>query len=115
MKTKTKRILTLALCLALALTLLPPSPAQAAGEVAVNATNFPDANFRAYVSANCDTDGDKKLSASEIAEVTEISCASKGISSLKGVEHFTALTRLNCELNQLTTLDVSKNTGWSPG
>ena len=31
------------------------------------------------------------------------------ITSLKGIEYFTALKVLNCSKNQLTTLDVSKN------
>ena len=34
----------------------------------------------------------------------------KSISSLIGVEAFTALTHLMCESNKLTNLDVSKNT-----
>ena len=110
MKTTTKRILSLALCLALALTLLPAVSAQAAGEVAINATNFPDANFRAYVSANCDSNGDGTLSESEIAVVTEINCYDMGIASLQGVEYFTALTYLNCGWNQLTELDMCANT-----
>ena len=32
------------------------------------------------------------------------------ITSLKGIEYFTALTSLNYRYNQLTTLDLSKNT-----
>ena len=31
------------------------------------------------------------------------------IESLKGIEYFTALTKLNCRSNKLTSLDVSKN------
>ena len=87
MKTTTKRILSLALCLALALTLLPPSSAHAAGDVAINATNFPDANFRAYVSEDCDLNGDGKLSASELANIRTIGCNSKNISSLQGIDY----------------------------
>ena len=34
----------------------------------------------------------------------------KGLTSLKGIEYFTALTHLDCGGNQLTTLDVSHNT-----
>ena len=109
MKTKTKRILSIALCLALALTLLPAAPAHAAGDVAINATNFPDANFRAYISENKDTNGNKKLSKSEIAAVTEINCEERSIASPKGIESFTALTRLYCGKNQLTSLNVNKN------
>ncbi|MCL1874314.1 MAG: hypothetical protein FWF85_09410 [Clostridiales bacterium] len=34
----------------------------------------------------------------------------RGIASLKGIEHFTALQELNCSGNQLTELDLSNNT-----
>ncbi|MBR4186005.1 MAG: leucine-rich repeat domain-containing protein, partial [Clostridia bacterium] len=81
-----------------------------AANVTINSTNFPDANFRSYVSANCDTNNDGTLSASEIAEVTEISFDEEGISNLKGIETFTSLEILYCSDNQLTSLDVSKNT-----
>ena len=73
-------------------------------------TNFPDGNFKSWVKSNCDKDGDGYLSTKEIAAVTEIDVRSKSITNLKGIEYFTALTILNCSNNQLTALDVSKNT-----
>ena len=57
-----------------------------------------------------DTNKDSSLSDTEIAAVEEIACYDKGISNLKGIEYFTALRSLNCGRNQLTSLDVSKNT-----
>ena len=81
---------------------------QSAG-VAIDNTNFPDANFRTFVK-NFDTNKDDSLSDTEIAAVEEIDCYNKGISNLKGIEYFTALRSLNCGYNQLTALDVSKNT-----
>ena len=36
--------------------------------------------------------------------------AGKGLTSLKGIEYFESLIHLECYANQLTTLDVSKNT-----
>ena len=42
--------------------------------------------------------------------MTNIDVSWKSIESLKGIELFTALTSLYCLHNQLTTLDVSKNT-----
>ena len=95
-------------------------PAQVSGEgengiavqsagVAIDNTNFPDANFRTFVK-NFDTNKDDSLSDTEIAAVEEIDCYDKGISNLKGIEYFTALRSLNCGYNQLTALDVSKNT-----
>ena len=77
--------------------------------IAINAANFPDANFRTVVST-FDKNGDGKLNEAEIAAVTAIYCDKKNISSLKGIECFTALTTLWCYGNQLTALDVSKNT-----
>ena len=76
--------------------------------IAINAANFPDANFRAVVST-FDNNGDEQLDEAEIAAVTEIDCSGKNISSLKGIEYFTALTALWCYDNQLTALDVSGN------
>ena len=106
-----KRIISLCLALALLLCLLPAAPTVAAdGDVAINETNFPDANFRRYVSESCDTNGDGVLSPTEISDVTEILCSQRGIASLKGIEFFTALKELHCSENQLTLLDVSKNT-----
>ena len=81
---------------------------QSAG-VAIDNNNFPDANFRTIVEG-FDTNNDSSLSDTEIAAVEEIDCYDKGISNLKGIEYFTALRSLNCGYNQLTALDVSKNT-----
>ena len=79
--------------------------------IEINATNFPDANFRSFVAGTTiDKDKDGYLSTSEIAAVTEINVNRKSISNLKGIEHFTALTRLICFANYLTTLDISKLT-----
>ena len=84
--------------------------AVSAGGVEINSTNFPDDNFRSYVSGSFDVDGDGTLSDSEIASVTSINVNSRGISSLQGVGYFTALTELYCDYNQLTALDISNNT-----
>lgn len=78
--------------------------------IAINEDNFPDANFRAYVSEDIDDDNDDFLSGEEIAAVKGIYLVNKNISNLKGIEFFTELTILKCYRNQLTTLDISKNT-----
>ena len=72
--------------------------------------NIPDAIFKAYLVGTFDTNNDNEISYSEAAKVTIISCYNMSISSLSGIEHFTALTELHCYDNQLTTLDVSSNT-----
>ena len=84
-------------------------------DVAIDETNFPDDVFREYVRSHFDTDGDGMLNEDEINAVTTIDVNNKGISSLRGVENFSALTYLHCEgnllaSNQLTSLDVSHNT-----
>ena len=104
-----KKLLSILLCLVMVVGLLPTA-AFAAGSVEINEANFPDANFRSYVQTEFDKDGDKKLSSTEIAAVKEIIASTKGIKNLKGIEFFTALETLNCVGNELTDLDVSKNT-----
>ena len=74
---------------------------------AVTAENFPDANFRAFVSDEIDTDGNGILSAAEISGVAELDVAYREIQSLEGIEYFTAVYWLNCDGNQIEVLDVS--------
>ena len=85
-------------------------PAFAADDVAINETNFPDANFRSYVSENFDTDGNGKLSAEELDAAQKIDVSVMNVQSLTGIEYFEDLTYLNCDNSALTALDVSKNT-----
>ena len=111
MKIKEGRSITLLLALMLVLMNLFAVPAWAAPVgVAIDATNFPDANFRNYVSENFDKDNNHTLSQDELNAVTKIDVNTKNITSLRGVEHFTGLTKLVCKHNQLTTLDLTKNT-----
>ena len=95
----------------LAAALLAPVAAMASEpqSVEINTTNFPDATFRDYVQ-QFDTDHSGSLSSDEIAVVTQINVINKSISNLTGIEYFTALEKLECYYNQLTSLDVSQNT-----
>ena len=78
-------------------------------KIAIDETKFPDANFRAWVlSQTYGSDG--VLTKSEISNVKSIEVINCGIQSLKGIEYFTSLTSLWCGSNQLTELDMSKNT-----
>ena len=105
-----KRLISLLLALVLLLGLAPALGLTAeAADVAINSTNFPDANFRSFVK-KYDTDSNGKLSASELSAVLEMLCSEKEIASLKGIEYFTDLQKLECDHNQLTALDVSANT-----
>ena len=76
--------------------------------VTINATNFPDENFRNWILAQ-GIGADGILTDAEIAEVTEIYVSNMDISDLKGIEFFTALSWVCISDNQLTTLDISKN------
>ena len=110
MKTKRERRIAMLLAALMLIINLGISPVWAApGDVAINEANFPDKKFRKYVSTNFDTVKDGTLSQEELDAVTEINVTEKGISNLKGVEHFTKLKKLNCYNNKLTALDISKN------
>ena len=76
--------------------------------IEINTSNFPDENFRSYLlSQSYGEDG--VLTAEEIKNVRGINVDRKNISSLKGIECFTALSWLHCISNKLIELDISKN------
>ena len=96
-------------------------------DVAIDAKHYPNPIFRKCVQENFDTNKDGVLSRSEADAVKWIYVKkydyaldsekelhyltrSENIYSLKGIEYFSELTELYCSGNQLTTLDVSKNT-----
>jgi hypothetical protein len=75
--------------------------------------NIPDANFKAYLVGNAaiNTNMDTEIQLSEATAFTGIiNCPSSNISDLTGIEAFTALDKLYCENNNLTSLDVTQNT-----
>ena len=90
----------------LAMNMLTQTSAQ--GNIAINTGNFPDQKFREYLLAQS-YGADGILTTEEINGITEIDAYGIDISSLKGIEYFTALTTLDCADDQLTSLDVSKN------
>ena len=104
-----KKLLSILLCLVMVAGLLPTA-AFAAGSVEINETNFPDAKFRSFVKENLDKNKDDILDAGEIAAVKKIEANKMSIKSLEGVGFFTALETLKCWDNELTGLDLSKNT-----
>ena len=79
------------------------------GRVYIDESNFPDPNFRQYISNTFDTEGLGFLSAEKIGSIDVIQCGWSNISSLEGIEHFSALSRLECYGNDLTSLDLSRN------
>ncbi len=105
-----KKLLALLLALAMIISILPAAlaadnPAAAAGDVAVNETNFPDANFRAWVSSNVDKDNNGWLSDTE-RSIDRLSCTEKNVASLEGVNFFQKLSYLSCRGNSLTELSL---------
>ena len=75
-------------------------------------TYVPDDNFEAYLEANGMGNGvpnDDYVTTANINTVTNLTVSSQSISSLAGIETFTALTYLDCIDNQLTNLDLSNN------
>lgn len=77
--------------------------------IEISEENFPDMNFRNFLLSQDYVHGGA-IDSTEILNITQLIIDSKGISSLQGIEFFTALKSLNCSFNQLMLLDVSKNT-----
>lgn len=80
----------------------------AGGDVEINAENFPDENFRAYVSTY-DADGDGVLSLGERNGVVNITLSDEIYEDLSGIEFFPNLGMLQCREVGLKKLDVSQN------
>ena len=76
--------------------------------IAVNSTNFPDKNFRKYVSEYIDVNHSGYLSKDEIDATRYIDVSNKNISNLTGINYFGNVRRLYCNNNQMSSLDVSK-------
>ena len=110
---KRTRLVSALLTLAMVFTFLPFSAFAATdryGPVYITDANVPDKTFREYLLKQFDKDGNGVLTPAERYAVTEIDVNDKNITSLKGIEFFPNLKKLNCGHNRLTSLDVSKNT-----
>ncbi len=73
---------------------------------------IPDANFKTYLLGNTsiNTNGNTEIEYSEASSFTGIiNCSSRSISDLTGIEAFVKLTILDCNDNQLTTLNTTNN------
>lgn len=110
---KRTRLVSALLTLAMVFTFLPFSAFAASTanpEIDFNspdfALEFPDAEFRRFLRDCCDTNGDGKLDV-DIKNMTIPT--SYGIKSLKGIQRFEDLEKLDCHGIGLTTLNVGKN------
>ena len=119
---KRTRLVSALLTLAMVFTFLPFSALAAEPEpVPIDADHFPDEAFRNYLlNANryltkikIDENGDHKLSETERNAVDTIYVEEgydgQKLTSLQGIEFFPNLLYLYCGENNLTSLDVSKN------
>tara|TARA_R110002167_G_scaffold58507_4_gene165732 strand:- start:614 stop:3208 length:2595 start_codon:yes stop_codon:yes gene_type:complete len=75
-------------------------------------TYIPDLNFQAklILSYGVTFPMPNYCLTSDINTITNLDVSSQNIANLTGIEDFTALTQLQCQSNQLTSLDVSNNT-----
>ena len=83
--------------------------------VSVDKANFPDDYFRAWVLSNINGAEDGYLTSSELDAVLEIDCSGKSnnrgnIQDLKGIEFFTNLKKVEFLYNNVSNIDVSRNT-----
>ena len=79
-------------------------------KVILNEENFLDSNFRKALATWLRISDGDEITYAMIQQTTELDVSRSRISTLNGVEHFTALKKLYCSSNQLTSLDVSQNT-----
>ncbi|MCD0474319.1 T9SS type A sorting domain-containing protein [Flavobacterium sp. EDS] len=72
---------------------------------------IPDQNFeQKLIDLGIDTDGlNGKISNSKLNTITYLDLSNSNISSLAGIQNFTALTYLDCDFNNLQSIDVSQN------
>lgn len=80
----------------------------------IDEIHFPDPTFRQYILDTIDEDKNGTLDVMEQEQVNVIDLSGgyngNKIYDLTGIEYFTMLETIICNNNQLTTLDVSKNT-----
>ena len=72
--------------------------------------SIPDNNFEAkLIALGIDSDGliNGQVASGDVLSVTQLDLVSSNISDLTGIESFPNLTSINCDSNQITTLDAS--------
>ena len=108
------RLVSALLTLAMVFTFLPISAfAAEEGRVPIGEDNygpfyFPDSTFRTYLR-KFDKNKDDYLSKTELDAIKEINVGAKKITNLQGINFFPNLEKLDCNNNQLTTLNVTSN------
>ena len=73
--------------------------------------NIPDNAFlNALIELGVDANGDWKISPAEAEIVLSLNVRRKNISDMTGIEAFVNLKILNCDYNEIGSLDISNNT-----
>ena len=104
---KMKRSLAFTLALILSIGIMATGATSLANEVDITA-DFTCPNFLAAVREIIEKPTGP-IYTSDVAGITELRVIERNITSLAGIQHFSALTLLGAPLNQLTSLDVSNN------
>ncbi|MTH15275.1 T9SS type A sorting domain-containing protein [Flavobacterium sp. LC2016-01] len=75
-------------------------------------TTLPDSSFeQKLIDLGIDKDGlNGKIATADISDITSLDLSGANITDISGIEYFTALTYLDLSNNNLSTVDVSKNT-----
>jgi hypothetical protein len=80
-------------------------------ELEINATNFPDEHFRAFLMDSNNILGfgtDGKLTANELYRIDEIEISDSNIVDITGIEHFSALSYFYLSNTKVLSLDLRK-------
>ena len=75
--------------------------------------NIPDVNFKSLLldDASINTNGDDEIQCTEATAYSgTLSATSSNIKDLTGIEAFTNINGLNCNKNEITSLDLTSNT-----
>jgi hypothetical protein len=101
----------LALTVTFGVVAVADTTSRALGDIEINETNFPDPAFRLYVSEKFDNNPkDNRFSQAEIDNAKNISVLNCKMSSLKGIEFFTSLEKIETSHGRFKELDLSQNT-----
>lgn len=71
------------------------------------AEEIADENLKAYLLSVADADKDGKITAAEAEAVTEVDFSGKKVSSVLGLEWFTALKKINASNNEIAEFDAT--------
>lgn len=111
MKRFTRQGLAALLSLLLACQFFPTALASSP-DVPITEDVFPDAVFRQWLTDPANLNGagaDGVFTQEELEDIRQINVSSMGISSLEGIEVFSALESLSCKDNVLESLNVQQN------